>query len=291
MQIPFFLVDTFASVPFAGAATLVLLPPGPLPAEMHALVAAELGARDAVYVSRQGGEYGLRFFDRGHELPLCTHAAIAAAHTIATAVDPGCTRVTLVTMTGPLVVSFEDGALVTDLPRLPPGPCATPAALARALRVPPSEVLRAGKYVAVYQDEGDLRALGDGLAALAGFEAPGLIATAPGKAHDFVYRSFTIGPSSVEEDQVSASAQSRLVPYWSNRFGHAALTAGQLSPRGAEMRCEDVDGRVRVSGCAVRVAEGAFHAGRASVRLRDPDGPPPATQATPGTSTSASPRG
>jgi predicted PhzF superfamily epimerase YddE/YHI9 len=165
--------------------------------------------------------------------------------------------VTLSTGTGPITVGLAGGLLVTDLPRLPPGACDAPAPLAHALRVPPQDTLRAGKFVVVYADEADLRALGD-LSELATLDAPGVIATAPGKDHDFAYRSFAIGKGSVEEEQVSASAQSRLVPYWSKRLGKASLTARQLSPRGAEMRCEDVDGRVRIAARAVRVAAGTF---------------------------------
>lgn len=259
MQIPFFLVDTFTSRPFAGAATAVLFPEGTLAPDLHAPIVGELGAHDAAYVVRQGDAFGVRFFDRHGELPLCAHAAIAAAHAIATAVDPGRATVRLVATAGPLAVAIHGGLLVTDLPRLPPGPSPTPAPLAQALRVPPSEVLRAGKFVAVYHDEVDLRAIGGDLAALSTLDAPGVIVTAPGKTHDFVYRSFAIGAGRVEEEQVSASAQSRLVPYWSKRLERSSLTSWQLSPRGAELRCEDVDGRVRVAGRALRIAEGTFH--------------------------------
>jgi predicted PhzF superfamily epimerase YddE/YHI9 len=261
MEIPFFLVDTFTSQPFAGAATAVLLPPSQPAAEMLAPIVAELGAHDAAYVTRQEGVHRVRFFDRRAELPLCTHAAIAAAHAIATAVEPGRTTVTLATGTGPLVVGVHDGQLVTDLPRLPPGPSDVPPALAHALRVPGGAVLRAGKFVVVYPDEADVRAVGEGVRDLAALDAPGVIITAPGKDHHFVYRSFAIGAGGfVEEEQVSASALSRLVPYWAQLLRRASFSVRQLSPRGAEMRCDDVDGRVRVTARAVRVAEGTFFA-------------------------------
>src|SRR5580704_16889226 len=99
MQIPFFLVDTFTSEPFSGAATAVLLPGEPLPAELHPRIVSELGAHDGAYVARQGGAFAVRFFDRREELPLCTHAAIAAAHTIATAIHSASPSDTLVTGT------------------------------------------------------------------------------------------------------------------------------------------------------------------------------------------------
>jgi predicted PhzF superfamily epimerase YddE/YHI9 len=258
VQIPFFLVDTFSSQSFGGAVTAVLLPEAQPAPELYRPIVGELGAHVGAFVTRQGGTFRVRFFDRRTELALCTHAAMAAAYAIGTSVEPGRTSVTLQATAGPLVVGLQDGTLTTELPRLPPGPCDEARPLTHALRVPPAEVLRAGKFVAIYHDEADLRALGDAPVALAGIDAPGVIVTAPGRACDFVYRSFAISPAGVEEEQVSASAQSRLVPYWSKRLGRTSLTARQLSPRGAEMRCEDVDGRVHVAGRAVRVAEGTF---------------------------------
>jgi PhzF family phenazine biosynthesis protein len=261
MEIPYFLVDAFASQPFAGAPTVVLVPQTAPDPAMLAPIVAELGAHDGAYLFHASDAFHLRWFDRRGELPLCTHATIAAAHTVFTAIDPGRTAVTFGSQAGPIQVASRDGLLVTDLPRLTPSPEEPPPkALTRALRVPPAEVLRAGKFVAVYRDEADLRAITPDPAELAGVDAPGIIATAPGQSCDFVCRTFALAAGALEEEQVSASAQSRLVPYWSKRLAKTSLRARQLSPRGAELFCEESsDGRIYVAGHAVRVARGTVY--------------------------------
>jgi len=260
MEIPFFLVDTFSSRPFTGATTAVLFPPAPPEDGTHAPIVAELGAHDGAYVFPRDGAYRIRWFDRHGELSLCTHAAIAAAHVIVTTMDRTTEKVAFSSPGGPIDVVPQGEHLVTDLPLLAPGPCEPPPALARALRVPPVEVLRAGKYVVIYADETDLRVMAPTPAELAKLDAPGIIATAPGKEHDYVCRTFAIANGRVEEEQVSASAQSRLVPYWAKRLGKTALSAAQLSPRHAELVCEEFGGRVHVAARARCVAKGTYFA-------------------------------
>jgi PhzF family phenazine biosynthesis protein len=259
MEIPFLLVNTFATRPLSGASTAVLLPASAPDRDLLAAIVAEVGAGDVAYVSSSAGAFHVRWFDREAELPLCTHATLAAAHAIFTHVEPGRTAVTFGSLTGPIHVAVKGDLLVTDLPRLMPSTEDVSPELARGLRVPPIEILRAGKYVVVYGDEADLRAVTIDAAAMAAVDAPGVIATAPGRSSDFVCRTFAISNGRVREEQVSASAQSRLVPYWSKRLGKTSLRALQLSPRGAELHCDDgADGRVYVAGAAVPVASGKF---------------------------------
>jgi predicted PhzF superfamily epimerase YddE/YHI9 len=259
MEIPFLLVDTFAPRPLSGASTVVLLPTTAPDRDLLAAIVAEVGAGDVAYVSSSSGSFHVRWFDREAELPLCTHATLAAARAVFTHVEPGRTSVTFGSVTGPIHVALKGDLLVTDLPRLMPTTEDVSPDLARGLRVPPVEILRAGKYVVVYGDEADLRAITIDATAMAALDSPGVIATAPGTSADFVCRTFAIAHGQVREEQVSASAQSRLVPYWSKRLGKTSLRALQLSPRGAEIHCEDgVDGRVHVAGAALPVAAGTF---------------------------------
>jgi PhzF family phenazine biosynthesis protein len=258
MEIPYYLVNSFTSQLFAGATSAVLLPQVAPPKEMLAPIVAELGARDAAYVFVAAGAFHIRWFGQRGELPLCTHATLAAAHAVIACLDPGRTAVTFSSQGGPIHVALRDGFLATDLPRLLPTPSELDPGLARALRVPPVEVLRAGKYVVVYKDEKDLRALAPDPVELGALDAPGLIACAPGDGCDVACRTFAIAGGAAIEEEVSASAQCRVVPYWSKRTGKSLLRVRQLSPRGAELLCEEAGGRVHVAGHAVRVAVGTL---------------------------------
>ena len=122
----------------------------------------------------------------------------------------------------------------------------------------PTRLVRAGKYVVVYDDEQDVRKLTPNLPRLAALETEGVIVTARGQSCDFVVRSFALRDGRAHEEHVSASAQTRLVPYWSAALGKTHLVARQLSPRGAELFCDDDGTRVHVGGRAVDAVNGTL---------------------------------
>jgi predicted PhzF superfamily epimerase YddE/YHI9 len=86
----------------------------------------------------------------------------------------------------------------------------------------------------------------------------GLIITAPGDQVDFVSRYFAPG-SGIDEDPVTGSIHSVLVPYWAEKLGKTKLEARQLSARGGVLRCELKGDRVAIAGQAAFYMEGTVH--------------------------------
>jgi predicted PhzF superfamily epimerase YddE/YHI9 len=75
-----------------------------------------------------------------------------------------------------------------------------------------------------------------------------IIITARGKNADFVSRFFAPGVG-INEDPVTGSAHSQLIPYWSEKLNKKKLHALQLSERGGELWCEQLNNeRVTMSG-------------------------------------------
>ena len=82
---------------------------------------------------------------------------------------------------------------------------------------------------------------------IAKLDARGLIVTAPGNSVDFVSRFF--GPQSgVNEDPVTGSAHTTLIPYWSGRLGKSMLNAKQISKRVGSLDCRFAGDRVYIGG-------------------------------------------
>ena len=79
-----------------------------------------------------------------------------------------------------------------------------------------------------------------------------LIITAKGSGEtDFVSRFFAPGLG-IDEDPVTGSAHSQLIPFWSRRLDKRQLNARQLSGRGGHLVCEQLnDERVLMKGQAV----------------------------------------
>jgi predicted PhzF superfamily epimerase YddE/YHI9 len=82
-----------------------------------------------------------------------------------------------------------------------------------------------------------------------------VIITAPGKKIDFVSRFFAPN-SGIDEDPVTGSAHSQLIPFWSSKLGKNKMTARQLSERGGDIYCEQKGDRVIMGGQCVFYMKG-----------------------------------
>jgi len=116
-------------------------------------------------------------------------------------------------------------------------------------------VLCARDYLVVYRDEEELAALQPDFELLKSVDRFAVIATAPGRTADFVSRFFAPAKG-IPEDPVTGSAHCTLIPYWSRRLGKSTLVARQISPRGGDLWCQDLGGRVSMAGHAVLYLEG-----------------------------------
>ena len=84
-----------------------------------------------------------------------------------------------------------------------------------------------------------------------------IIITAPGKVSDFVSRFFA-PIAGIDEDPVTGSAHSQLIPFWSEKLGKTILNAKQLSERGGDIYCEQKGDRVMMGGKCVFYMKGEF---------------------------------
>lgn len=260
-------VDAFTDQVFKGNPAAVMVLDDWFADDVMLAIAAENNLAETAFVINRGaGQYDLRWFTPGTEVPLCGHATLAAAHTLWTECDERAEQLVFATQSGPLRVT-RDGAAgyVMDFPADPPIPFDVPAGLAAALGAPIKEMW-AGQYLlAVLESETAVRNLKPDMMALDAFRLPrgrgaavDLTVTAPGEnGLDFVSRFF--GPTvGITEDPVTGSAHCMLAPYWSERLGKTALKAYQASARGGYVDCTVVGDRVVLRGAAVTYLRGAI---------------------------------
>ena len=90
------------------------------------------------------------------------------------------------------------------------------------------------------------------LNALQGIRAVIVTSVVEAPAYDFVSRYFApwIG---INEDPVTGSAHTRLIPYWAGRLGKTSFSAYQASARGGSLRLRLLGERVGIAGQAVTV--------------------------------------
>jgi PhzF family phenazine biosynthesis protein len=125
----------------------------------------------------------------------------------------------------------------------------------------PLEVLEGGNYTfIVFDDENYVRTVTPNFELVKKIHPHGVIITAKGSDVDFVSRMFAPNEG-IDEDPVTGSAHTVLVPYWAERLGKKNFRALQVSKRVGELWCEDLGNRVKISGRAVLYATGNLFLG------------------------------
>jgi len=249
MNLPIYWVDAFTDRVFGGNPAAVVPLDSWLDDALMQRIANENGLSETAYFVRTGpARAELRWFTPSVEVDLCGHATLGTAHVLFNELGQAESPFVFDTKSGPLSV-FRRGSLIElDFPSRPASPAEAPAALLRGLGLMPEQVLRSERmWLCVYATADEVKALAPDFAAL-GTVSPGrFVPTAPGVDCDFVSRFFA-PDAGIEEDPVTGSAHSTLVPYWSGRLGKTKLHARQVSRRGGELWCELAGDRVRMAG-------------------------------------------
>jgi PhzF family phenazine biosynthesis protein len=258
MRVPIFQLDAFTNRRFAGNPAAVIPLPAFLPDETLQAIAQENNLAETAYLVRSGGDYQLRWFTPGTEVPLCGHATLASAAVVMERLDPGRSQVVFHSASGPLTVQKNGAGYVMDFPARPSVVIPSPVGLAEALGVEPVEVTENDfNYMAVLKDEKTLRAVDPDMDAVIRIGKPGLIITAKSDDphYDFVSRYFAPGKG-IPEDPVTGSAHCMLAPHWAKRLGKTEFTAFQASPRGGRVLCRLRGDRIELEGECVFYLEG-----------------------------------
>jgi PhzF family phenazine biosynthesis protein len=255
MQLPIWQVDAFSARRFAGNPAAVVPLDDWLPDATLLAIAAENNLAETAYLVRESGEYRIRWFTPVEEVPLCGHATLASAWVVFHRLEPSRQRVVFHSKSGPLIVARERERLVMDFPSNTVERTAEGHDVIAALGAAPSELYSGFQWLALFDDEAAVRALRPDMTALIRTGIHGVIATAPGRACDFVSRFFAPA-AGVPEDHVTGSSHTRLTPFWAARLGKTSLHARQVSTRGGELWCSLAEGRVSIAGQATLYLEG-----------------------------------
>lgn len=255
MKLDLFQVDAFTSKLFSGNPAAIVPLEEWLEEELMQQIAMENNLSETAFFtpsSKKGIDYEIRWFTPQAEINLCGHATLACAYIIFEKLKAKKKKITFSCKSGVLKVSRRKKLIDLDFPSWKPTPVTDiPAGL--------SDALGGTEIVAVYQHRDLLVELKSEEAVQhcrPDFQAiqtigQKVIITAPGTDTDFVSRFFapTVG---VNEDPFTGSAHSQLIPFWSERLKKSILKARQLSKRGGELECMQLnEDRVIISGQCV----------------------------------------
>jgi PhzF family phenazine biosynthesis protein len=200
--------------------------------------------------------YDIRWFTPEIEINLCGHATLATAYVLFNMLGFAEPEIRFSSKSGILKVNKEGDLICMDFPSWKPERFDSYGAEL-------SLILGDVEIVGVYRHRDLLVELADEDAVrhcdpdftLMKKHFDKMIITAPGKKADFVSRFFAPG-AGINEDPVTGSAHSQLIPFWSEKLGKNSLHALQLSKRGGEIWCEQRGDRVLMKGMAVFYMKG-----------------------------------
>jgi PhzF family phenazine biosynthesis protein len=255
MKIPIYQVDAFTEKLFGGNPAAVCPLETWLPDRTMQAIGAENNLSETAFFVRAGGSFEIRWFTPEVEVDLCGHATLASGHVIFNHLGHQGSLITFQSQSGELRVKKVGDLLYLDFPASEPEPFDISSELSRGLGRKPSEAFRGRDVLAVFESEEDILSLEPDFAELKKIECLGIIVTAPGRRSDFVSRFFA-PRAGINEDPVTGSAHTLLVPFWSNRLKKKKFHAFQVSKRGGELFCEDLGARVLIGGRAVTFFSG-----------------------------------
>lgn len=202
-------------------------------------------------------DFDIRWFTPAIEINLCGHATLASAYVLYKLLGFKKPKVVFHSKSGKLEVENNGDVFRMDFPSWTPEKTDDyPADLQKALNV--DEVVGVYKYrdlLVELRDANSVKKCKPDFTLLKSIGEK-VIITAPGDGEiDFVSRFFA-PIAGIDEDPVTGSAHSQLIPFWSEKLGKKKMYALQVSQRGGELLCGMWGDRVTMAGQCVFYMKG-----------------------------------
>jgi PhzF family phenazine biosynthesis protein len=257
MKLKVFIVNAFAEITFGGNPAAVVPLEQWLNDDLLQQIAAQHNLAETAFIVPEGDDFSIRWMTPVDEVKLCGHATLASAHVYFNHLNYEKEKITFHSKSGPLHVTKRgDEKLTLDFPADNVEEIKDTAEIEKALNIKPLAVYKSSfDYMVVANNQSEIESLSPDLNMLKKLPSRGTIVTAKGDEADFVSRFFA-PQFGVDEDPVTGSAHTALIPYWSKKLGKTKLSAIQLSKRKGYLDCELIGDRVLISGSAITYLEG-----------------------------------
>lgn len=261
MKLTLYQIDAFTDTLFGGNPAAVIPLESWIEESLMQKIALENNLSETVFftppVNREEDvDFEIRWFTPATEINLCGHATLASAYVLFNILKYPKEEIAFTSKSGILKVKEEENKIWLDFPAWGP----------ERFTDYPNDILQclgnpqvAGIYknrdilVELMNEEAVKKCSPDfSLMKRTGYK---IIITAPGEHADFVSRFFAPAEG-IEEDPVTGSAHSQLIPFWSGKLNKQKLFALQLSPRGGKLWCEHDDDRVMIGGNCIYFMKG-----------------------------------
>lgn len=259
IQAPLYQVDAFTDHVFGGnPAAVIPLRQWPED-EIMQNIAAENNLSETAFFIVKGNAFEIRWFTPTMEVDLCGHATLATAHVLFHHLHYKKDIIQFITRAHGIVRVFRKNPLLyLDFPATPPQLITRDLSVSEGLGIEPVEILESRDLLVLFDSEEEVLGLKPDFKLLKTWPHLGVIATARGTKEDFVSRFFAPN-AGIQEDPVTGSAHTTLVPFWAKRLGKNEMTAKQHSYRTGTLYCILSGDRVHIGGKAITYLKGEIH--------------------------------
>ena len=254
MQLKMYQIDAFSQNVFEGNSAAVVPLESWLDDALMQKIAMENNLSETVFFVKESRYYHIRWFTPLAEVDMCGHATLASAYVLFEILGYTQESVVFDSKSGLLEVKKEADKYILDFPVQKLERSEVLQELQEAFSKEIKECYKAMDYLLVFKKHEDLQNVQIDLEALKKLDLRGVIITAQSKEYDFVTRFFA-PKYGIDEDPVTGSAFTQLVPYWSKTLDKTSFKAKQISKRGGEVFCELKGDRVTIAGYGVKFFE------------------------------------
>jgi len=259
-KIKIFQVDAFSDRLFSGNPAAVCVIEEWISDHLMQSVAAENNLSETAFIVPAKDYYEIRWFTPAVEVELCGHATLASAYVLFNLEGYKATEIRFYSrFSGELKVSMDGDILYLDFPSDTLAGIGNMPEITECIGMQPAGIFRGRTdIITMLNHEDEVRNLQPDFPGIEKLEARGLIVTAKGESTDFVSRFFA-PRCGINEDPVTGSAHTSLIPLWSQKLGKNKMTALQLSKRGGRLWCENKGDRCLIGGMAKLYMKGEIY--------------------------------
>ena len=255
MKLDVYFIDAFADKIFEGNPAAVIFTDID-DEKLMQKIAFENNLSETAFVNLSEDTNHIRWFSPLKEVDLCGHATLASGFAYFNFINKDKNEVTFMSASGELSVSKNNDLYELNFPKDNLTKIDLEDRVEDSIGVKPVETYIGDiNLIAILDSEDAVKELNPDFNKLINLEGQGLIVTAQSNEYDFVSRYFC-PKYGINEDPVTGSAHTSLIPYWSERLKSSELVAKQVSDRGGVLYCKNKDTRVLISGKAVLYMKG-----------------------------------
>ncbi|MDD4145089.1 MAG: PhzF family phenazine biosynthesis protein [Prolixibacteraceae bacterium] len=252
-------IDAFADKIFTGNPAAVIPLKKWLPDQLMQNIAMENNLSETAFFIPENDGFHIRWFTPLTEVNLCGHATLASAHVIFQHTNYDKDQIIFSSRSGILKGKKEGQFILLDFPASNLKKISLPDNIEQAFGIQPQKCIKGREdLMFVFDNSEEIKNLTPDIGFLKTLNARGIIVTAPSFEYDFVSRFFA-PVEGIDEDPVTGSAHTMLIPYWSDRLQKKELITKQISSRGGVLKCLNKGARVEIGGRAVTFMIGEIH--------------------------------